>query len=84
MKAEDLERIKSIKRANEKRWLAIDGVVAVGIGTTSSGSACLVVSVKENVAGIRKLIPYRVENVEVEIRETGEFKAQSEKRTKKY
>jgi hypothetical protein len=84
VKAEDLERIKSIKRANEKRWLAIDGVVAVGIGATSSGDASLIVSVKEHAAGIRKLIPHRIENVEVEIRETGEFKAQSEKRTRKY
>lgn len=75
MMSEEIERIKSIKLANEKRWLAIDGVVAVGIGTTSSGKTGLIVSVKERTPSIRKHIPLHVDDVDIEIRETGKIRA---------
>jgi hypothetical protein len=76
MTPEIIERIKSIKRRHEEKLLALDGVVAVGIGTTSNGAAGLIVSVKKDVPAVREGIPKTIEGTPVEIRETGEMKAQ--------
>jgi hypothetical protein len=75
MTSEEIERIKTIKRTYEKNWLAINGVVGVGIGRTSSGKTGLIVSVKADAERIRELIPKQIGNIEVEIQETGEIKA---------
>jgi hypothetical protein len=72
---EDIGKIKEIKSRHEKDWLAIEGVVAVGIGTTSDGSIGLIISVKEDSYKIRELIPEQIEEVLVEIQETGEIRA---------
>ena len=70
-----LDKIRRIKARNEKDWLRIEEVVAVGIGKTSEGSTGLIVSVKENAGVIREKIPARIEDVVIEIQETGEIKA---------
>lgn len=75
MTSEEIERITTIKRTHEKRWLAIDGVVAIGIGTTTSGRTGLIVSVEEGASRIRRQIPNRIEDTEVEIQVTGSMKA---------
>jgi hypothetical protein len=72
---EPFEKIKRIKDRHEKDWLRIEEVVAVGIGKTSEGSTGLIVSVKENAGMIREKIPAMIEDVVIEIRETGEIKA---------
>lgn len=71
----DLERVKQIKRKYEQQWLALAGVVAIGIGTTASGNVGVIVSVKENPETIRASIPQEVEGIEVEIRVSGELRA---------
>jgi hypothetical protein len=76
MKPEDIERIKSIKRRHEKKLLALDGVVAVGIGALSTGEVGLIVSVRRRVDALREKIPRRIEGTLVEVRESGEIKAQ--------
>ena len=73
--SDQIERIREIKRKYEKNWLAIEGVVAVGIGRTSDGSMGLIISVKENASKIRKQIPPKIDEVLIEIQETGEIKA---------
>jgi hypothetical protein len=73
--AENIERIKQIKRAHENTWLAIKSVVAVGVGTTSSGKTGIIISVQEEAARVRAQIPDRIEDCEIEIRETGTLKA---------
>ena len=75
MKSDDIDRIRSIKQIHEKRWLAIEGVVAVGIGATSSGKVGLIVSVRERAEKLRTQIPNVVDDVEVEIKESGELRA---------
>jgi len=70
-----IEKIREIKRKCEKDWLAIDNVVAVGVGRTSDGSIGLIVSVKENAGKIRKQIPSRINGIVIEVQETGEIKA---------
>ena len=35
--SEYLEKVKKVKRNNEKTWLAMEGVTAVGIGKISDG-----------------------------------------------
>jgi hypothetical protein len=76
MNPEDMERIKSIKRRHEKQLLALDGVIAVGIGVLSTGEVGLIVSVKKSFDAARKKIPRRLEGILVEVRESGEIKAQ--------
>jgi hypothetical protein len=70
-----IEKIREIKRKNEKAWLAMEGVVAVGIGKTSDGSLGLIISVKEDSNKFRPQIPPKIEEVPIEIQETGEIKA---------
>lgn len=76
MSADELERIRKIKHAHEKLWLASDSVTAVGIGTTSSGKAGLIVSVKGDPGKMREQIPRSIDGIEVEIQFSGELKAQ--------
>lgn len=71
----ELERIKEVKRKYEQQWLALADVVAVGIGTLTSGKTGLIVSVKEGTEKLRALIPQKVDEVEVEVRVTGELRA---------
>lgn len=75
MNDEEIERVKQIKRTYEHQWLALEGVVAVGIGTTASNTVGLIVSVKEDVEKIRAAIPPKVEGIDVEIRVSGELRA---------
>ena len=70
-----LNRIRRVKAANEKKWLTLPEVVGVGIGVTSTGETGIIVSVKENPQKIREKIPAEISGVPIEIRETGEFKA---------
>ena len=72
---DEIEKIKIIKRKYEKSWFAIKGVVGSGIGITSDGSTGLIISVKENAGKIRSQIPSQIEEVRIEIQETGEMKA---------
>lgn len=67
------ERIAAVKKTHESSWLAVDGVVAVGIGRISGNRIGIVISVKKDCASIRARIPPSVEGVAVELRETGEI-----------
>ena len=70
-----LEKVKEVKRNNEKNWLAMEGVMAVGIGKIADGNLGIIISVKENIAKFRAQIPEKVEDIAIEIKETGEIKA---------
>lgn len=73
--SENMEKIRSIKSSNEKVWMALPGVVAVGIGLVSGGKTGIVVSVARNIKEIRSKIPMVVEGIPVEVQETGEIRA---------
>ncbi|MDL1955995.1 MAG: hypothetical protein LWW95_02935 [Candidatus Desulfofervidus auxilii] len=67
--------IEEIKNKYESKFMAIDGVVGVGIGKTKDGVSCIKVYVKEKTTEIEKLIPNKVEGINVEIEEIGEISA---------
>lgn len=69
-----IEKTKRVKQQHESQWMKIDGVNAVGIGRTSRGNIGIIVSVSELNDTISQNIPETVENVDVEIQETGEFR----------
>lgn len=71
-----LAHVRAIKQANEARWLALKGVVAVGIGLLADGRTGIVVSVESADERIGKEIPALVQDVPVEIRVIGPVKAQ--------
>lgn len=70
-----LERIREVKARREGEWLALEGVVAVGIGRTAERGTGLLVSVEEVTPSLRERIPREVEGVPVEVRETGTIRA---------
>lgn len=70
-----LEEIRRVKARREAEWLALDGVVAVGIGRTEERGGGILVSVAELTDALRERIPREVEGVPVELRETGAFRA---------
>jgi len=73
--SDQIEKIKIIKKKFEKTWLALEGVVAVGIGKTSDGNLGIIVSVKEHDKKYKQQIPSNIEGVLIEIQETGEITA---------
>lgn len=73
--ANDMEKIRQLKRAHESAWMAMDGVVAVGIGLASGGHPAIIVSVSRNLQTLRQQIPRSIEGVPVEVVESGEIKA---------
>jgi hypothetical protein len=70
-----LERVRAVKQLHEQRWLALTGVVAVGIGQQLDGSPQIVISVEADPERFRPDIPELVEDVAVEIRVTGPMRA---------
>ena len=73
--SDELQKIRKIKAKNERKWLAIDGVVAVGIGKTVGGRLGIIVHVTENAPKYQSRIVRKIEGIPVEVRESGEIKA---------
>lgn len=70
-----IAEIRAVKQAHEARWLALPGVVAVGIGRTAGGGNGIIVSVERASGRLRMEIPGEIDGVIVEIRETGALRA---------
>ncbi len=70
MNPEATAKARSVKKRYERDWLAIGGVVAVGVGIRG-GSACVVVSVEMDPAAFSDTIPADIEGVPVVIEKTG-------------
>jgi GH24 family phage-related lysozyme (muramidase) len=70
-----IELIRQVKAKHERSWRAIEGVVAVGIGTTSDGTIGVIISVREMTREVRERIPARIEGVPIEVEVTGEIRA---------
>lgn len=71
----EIRRVREVRRRYERQRLRLDGVVAVAIGTVSSGAIGLIVSVRPHADAVRARIPERLDDVEIEVRETGELRA---------
>ncbi len=65
---------KALKRKYEKKWLKLDGVLAVGLGR-DEGRPAIIVSVNTDPDFFSNQIPESIEGVKVVIRKTGEFRA---------
>lgn len=70
-----LEAIREVKARREEEWLALEGVVAVGVGATGERGPGILVSVEEVTDVLREHIPREASGVPVELRETGEVRA---------
>jgi len=71
----DFEKIKKIKQKYQSRWLAIPGVVAVGVGLTKNQKPGIIISVSKKFIEESHLIPDEIEGIPIEIVKTGEIKA---------
>jgi hypothetical protein len=80
----DIERVKAVKAAHEKRLLAMANVVGVGVGLRRRGDkltdeACIVVSVRQKIPWDQlspaDRIPSQIEGVPVDVQATGEIRA---------
>lgn len=74
--SDDLEQIKAAKRAHEHRWLALDDVVAVGIGLLADRRVGIVVSVRADTPTVRAHVPAIADGAPVEVRVVGDVRAQ--------
>jgi len=70
--SEHADRLRSVKQKYAPRWLAFEGVVAVGIGTRDQ-TPCIVVSVAEEPSAFAGRIPSVVESVPVVVEPSGEI-----------
>ncbi|MCX2679305.1 hypothetical protein OOZ15_05060 [Galbibacter sp. EGI 63066] len=70
-----IEKALEIKRYREKKWLAIPGVTAIGIGVVGDNHMGIIVSVEENADEISKKFPNYIKGIMIEVRETGKLKA---------
>lgn len=74
MSSEPAKKAKSLKAKYAKRWLAIEGVVAVGVGMRDE-RACIIVSVEKDLSAYAGRIPHAVEGIPVFIEYSGEITA---------
>lgn len=72
---DDQQKVKQIKKQHERRWLAINGVVAVGIGKVDNKMG-IIISVSGELHKIRAEIPGQINGVPIEIQQTGTIEAQ--------
>jgi hypothetical protein len=72
---DDQGRALKIKRKNEKKWLNIEGVTAIGIGMDNDSTA-IIVSYSGNPDGIKKAIPASVDHVPVVFKFSGTITTQ--------
>lgn len=72
---EQTQRAIIVKRKNEKQWMKLEGVVAVGVGMVEE-QAGIIISVEDDPKLIRKQIPSSINGVKVVIQQTGEIRAQ--------
>ncbi|MBD3223733.1 MAG: hypothetical protein GF313_03340 [Caldithrix sp.] len=70
-----MDRLQSIKHANENKWLSVNGVVSVGIGKTRTNKEGIIIGVEKVTQEVTANIPFEVEGIPVEIVKTGTIKA---------
>lgn len=68
--------IQDVKRQNEARFLAMQGVVSVGIGLDSNGNQAIIVGLDASNPEIEAKIPEIVDGFPVIIQIIGSLKAQ--------
>lgn len=73
---DEMDKIRQLKRSNEREWMALDGVVAVGIGLTEAKEAGIIISVKKDRQAIRSKIPAELNGIRIDVIESGEIVAQ--------
>lgn len=80
----DIERVKAVRAAHEKRLLAKANVVGVGVGLRQQGGeftdeVCIIVSVRQKVPSEQlsptDRIPVQIGGVPVDVQVTGEIRA---------
>ena len=62
---------------HQDEFLAIEGVVGLGLGERPDGTAVLAIYVIQDSSELRRRIPAVVEGIPTEVRESGEFLAQT-------
>ncbi len=69
------DKAKEIKRQYEKDWMAVEGVIGVGVGIIDNQPG-IIISAESNLREIRKYIPQSIDAVSINIRRSDHYKAQ--------
>lgn len=69
-----METALKVKRKNEKKWLRLKGVVAVGIGRIEEKTG-IIVSVENDAWLTQNKIPSFIDNVPIKIQTVGRIEA---------
>jgi hypothetical protein len=70
-----LQKIKKIKHNNEKNWLAIAGVVSVGIGYVEENQLGIIIGVKNKSDSVSAKIPLQIDGIDIKIKIVDDIKA---------
>jgi len=70
-----LQKIKKIKHTNEKNWLAIAGVVSVGIGYVEENQLGIIIGVKNKSDSVSAKIPLQIDGIDIKIKIVDDIKA---------
>ena len=79
VKAVSEKTIGEVLKAHTDEWMAVPGVVGVGIGETN-GRPCIRIFVTQKTEALAEKIPDRVEGFPVRIDEAGEFRARGQEK----
>ncbi|KAA3615375.1 MAG: hypothetical protein DWQ05_13545 [Calditrichaeota bacterium] len=71
----NIAKIKKVKKIHLREWMAIPQVQAVGIGVLQNGETGIIISVENLDKSIAEILPAKIDDVSVEIVESGRFKA---------
>lgn len=70
-----LDEIRAVMRAHQARWLAMEDVVAVGIGRLADDRDGILVSVRSDAEAFRDRLPRSIDGVPLEVRGVGDIRA---------
>lgn len=72
---DDLDKIKSVRRRHEKKWLANPNVLAVGIGLLPDGRTGIVITVRELNVQVEQQFPSELDGIGIRLQQSDEIRA---------
>lgn len=74
----EIEHIRRVKAEMEAHWMKQDAILAVGIGSTSSGRTGIIVTTLKIDQQVLREVPEMVEGIPIELRTSESFSIQKD------
>ncbi len=69
------KKAEKILARYKNKWLALENVTSAGIGRTSKGSPCIIISLAQEDNAIREMMPPEIDGIPLEVKVSGEIDA---------